>query len=94
MKTQNTNLSGDVTLGDLINKLPPPSILVDTNVIIEAHSTKCWKALVGHHSLDTVEMCIQECDTGNRGSNVRIDTVELGRSLNPKKVGASEIAAL
>ena len=33
-------------------------VLVDTNVIIEAHRTGAWAALVGGYSVETVEECV------------------------------------
>lgn len=35
----------------------PPSILVDTNVIIEAVRTGCWAALTGQLRVETVVAC-------------------------------------
>lgn len=42
------------------------SILMDTNAIIEAHRTRCWKALAGHFRLETVDKCLEESSTGQR----------------------------
>ena len=71
-------------------------VLVDTNVIIESHRHGCWAALVGKFSLDTVQKCVEECETGNQRSRnpVRVDTETLRQSLGPKNVTAADIAAL
>lgn len=39
-------------------------MLVDTNVIIEAHRTGSWRALVGGYRVETVEDCVIETQTG------------------------------
>ena len=39
-------------------------VLVDTNVILEAHAKGCWKVLAGAFQLETVERCITETQTG------------------------------
>ncbi len=60
-------------------------VLVDTNVIIEAHRTTCWRALVDRYVMDTVCRCVEECETGNRNRNaVAIDTARLKVDLKPK----------
>jgi len=41
-------------------------ILLDTNVMIEAHRTSCWKALAQSFRLETVEECCVEAATGDR----------------------------
>ena len=38
-------------------------VLVDTNVIIEAHRTQTWRALVGGHGVKTVGDCVTETQT-------------------------------
>jgi hypothetical protein len=37
---------------------------VDTNVIIEAHRTRTWRALAGGCRVETVEDCVTETQTG------------------------------
>ena len=37
---------------------------MDTNVIIEAHRTQAWRALVGGYGVETVEDCVTETQTG------------------------------
>ena len=73
----------------------PKHVLVDTNVIIEAHRTRCWRALVGHYQMDTVAKCLEECETGNRRRNtVVIDTALLKQELQPKAVTPAMILSL
>ena len=43
---------------------PGVVVLVDTNVIIEAHRTAAWAALVGAYGVETVEDCVTETQTG------------------------------
>lgn len=40
--------------------------MLDTNVIIEAHRARCWKALAQSFRLETVEECCVESATGDR----------------------------
>lgn len=42
-------------------------ILVDTNIIIEAVRTDCWRALSGHYDLVTVAECAVEAQSGVPG---------------------------
>jgi hypothetical protein len=55
------------------------SILVDTNIIIEAVRTRCWNALRSHFSVETVETCLEEALTGDplRSGYVQIDPAQL-----------------
>lgn len=70
-------------------------VLVDTNVIIEAHRTRCWGALVVRYGMDTVCRCVEECETGNRRRNtVEVDTARLSAELMPKVVTPSMILTL
>lgn len=39
-------------------------VLVDTNVIIEAHRTRCWKGISNRYQLETVKMCLDETQHG------------------------------
>lgn len=59
------------------------TILVDTNVILEAHRASCWRALRGAHRLETVETCVMETQTGaqNRRPEQRIDEAVLRADL-------------
>ena len=58
-------------------------VLVDTNVILEAHRTGSWRALTGGYSIETVEDCVTETQTGFQGRRPeqRIDAGELRASL-------------
>ena len=58
-------------------------VLVDANVIIEAHRTRSWPALSGGWRVETVEACLAETQTGFqlRRKEEAIDLVELRRSL-------------
>ncbi len=72
-------------------------VLVDTNVILEAHRTGSWRALTGGYPLETVEDCVYETQAGFqlRRSELRIDAGELRDSLNAvHPVGNSERAGL
>ena len=40
------------------------TVLVDTNVILEAHRTGTWRALTGGYRVETVEECVTETQTG------------------------------
>ena len=34
--------------------------VVDTNVVVECHRTRSWRALAGGYSVETVEDCVAE----------------------------------
>lgn len=65
------------------NVRPDAVVLVDTNVIIEAHRTDAWTALVGAYGVETVEDCVTETQTGyrRRARDQWIDVGELKASL-------------
>ena len=54
---------------------PKQIVLVDTNVILEAHRTGCWKPLAAYFSLHTVAKVVEETQTGyqNRSPEELID---------------------
>ena len=58
-------------------------VLVDANVIIEAHRTRSWRALSGGLRVETVEACVAETQTGfqRRRKEEAIDLAELRSSL-------------
>ncbi len=60
------------------------TVLVDTNVILEAHRTKTWRALTGGYRVETVEECVTETQTGFqlRRPERQIDGVELRDRLS------------
>ena len=55
------------------------TVPVDTNVILETHRTGSWRALTGGYSVETVEDCVTETQTGfrRRRPEHRIDQAEL-----------------
>ena len=59
------------------------SVLVDTNVIFEAHRTASWRALTGGYRVESVEECVTETQTGyqRRRRVQRIDEAELRERL-------------
>lgn len=63
--------------------MPGEVVLVDTNVILEAHRTRSWKTLAARYSLETVEDCVMETQTGaqNRRPDQRIDEAALRSAL-------------
>ena len=62
---------------------PGAVVLVDANVIIEAHRTDTWAALVGAYGVETVEDCVTETQTGyqRRSREQWIEVRSLERSL-------------
>jgi hypothetical protein len=58
-------------------------VLLDTNVIIEAHRVNCWNAIADFYSLETVEKCVEETQTGaqNRSPEENIDQTKLVSTL-------------
>lgn len=72
-------------------------LLLDTNVILEAHRTGTWRALVGGYRVETVEDCVTETQTGfqQRRLEQQIDVAELRDSLGAvHSVGDLERAEL
>ena len=59
------------------------SVLVGTNVILEAHRTDSWRALAGGYRVETVEECVTETQTGFqlRRREEQIDQEELRERL-------------
>lgn len=41
-------------------------ILIDSNAIIEAHRLDCWSPLSSCFRIETVSMCVKECERGNQ----------------------------
>lgn len=58
-------------------------MLVDTNVVIEAHRIGAWRALAGGYRVETVEDCVTETQTGFqlRREELAIASNELRTSL-------------
>src|SRR5574337_102611 len=61
-------------------------VLVDTNVIIEAFRTRCWKAITAHFSIQTVAICCEEALTGDplRPGYISVDPAELTKGLRER----------
>ena len=59
------------------------TVLVDTNVILEAYRTGSWRALTGGYRVETVEDCVAETQTGFqlRKPERQIDPAELRNRL-------------
>jgi len=70
-------------------------ILVDTNVILEAHRCRCWNPLVGGLQVETVEMCIAEAYTGQqrRRDQLIIDPGALRKSFHSVHAVSKSITA-
>lgn len=71
-------------------------VLVDTNTIIECWRLGAWRALSGGYGVETVEICVEETQTGaqNRRPEQRIDLAELRARLKAiHRVGLPELAA-
>lgn len=62
---------------------PRQIVLVDTNVILEAHRTGCWTPLSQYFALHTVSKVVEETQTGyqNRTPEEWIDEAGLRSSL-------------
>lgn len=58
-------------------------VLVDTNVILEAHRTGCWVTISQYFELHTVDKIIEETQTGfqNRSSTQTINETSLRASF-------------
>jgi len=56
---------------------------MDTNVIIEAHRTRCWRAVVNAFNVETVEKCCEEAATGDkrRSGYVVVDVEAVKNSI-------------
>lgn len=68
-------------MSDALDRQSP--VLVDSNVIIEAHRTRSWRALSRGWRVETVEACVAETQTGfqSRRKEETIDAAELRDSL-------------
>jgi|SRR5579863_10366118 len=72
-------------------------VLVDTNVILECWRVNAWKALAGGYSVETVEDCVTETQTGfqRRRDEQRIDQAALTETLQAvNKVSDADTAAM
>ena len=71
------------------------SVLLDANAIMEAHRVGCWAALAGRYTLETVDICFEETQTGfqRRRPEQNIDGTALRASLAAvHPVGLEELA--
>lgn len=68
--------------------------MLDANVIIEAHRTKCWNALVQSYRIETVQECCVEVATGDRRrpGYVEVNIEEFRRVVAVHNVSVEEIA--
>lgn len=68
-------------------------VLVDTNVIIEAHRSRCWAALADFYALATVAKCVEETQTGcqNRSPEQQIDETRLRATLSREPIPVSDL---
>lgn len=71
-------------------------VLVDTNIIIEAFRTRCWKALAARYRIETVEKCCEEALTGDRSRTgyVEVDPRVLRERLAVHRVEPIDLAVL
>jgi hypothetical protein len=58
-------------------------VLVDTNAILECFRVGSWRALASGYSVETVEDCVTETQTGfqRRRAELQIDAAQLQASL-------------
>lgn len=70
-------------------------VLLDTNIIIEAFRTRCWKAITAYYQIETVEKCYEEALTGDRlrPGYVEVDRVALKEKLVIHRVTSIELAS-
>jgi len=71
-------------------------VLVDTNVIIEAHRVQCWRAMVNFFKVETVEKCSEEAATGDkrRAHYVAVDAEEMKKVIAVHAVSLLELAKI
>ncbi len=72
-------------------------VFVDTNVILEAVRTNCWKPLCSRYAVETVDKCIEEARTGDPYDTSRIqvpDTLLASTLLTSHAVDRAQIAEL
>src|SRR5262245_61980680 len=71
-------------------------VLVDTNVIIEAHRVRCWRAIVNFCRVETVEKCCEEAATGDkrRADYVVVNVEEMKKVVAVHAVGLPELAEI
>lgn|SRR5262249_38013491 len=69
-------------------------VLFDTNIVIEAIRSNCWKAITGYFRVATVEKCVEEANTGRlrRRGYVAVGHGDLARLAIIHKVSTLELA--
>ncbi|MFZ2492834.1 MAG: hypothetical protein WA208_15235 [Thermoanaerobaculia bacterium] len=74
----------------------PQTLLVDTNVIIEAVRTGCWRAITGRFVVETVEECTLEAKRGeaDRSGYVVVSDNDISRLALIHIVSEEQRAAL
>ena len=45
--------------------MPGDRVFIDTNIILEAFRTDCWRSVCARFSVETVEKCVEEALTGD-----------------------------
>jgi len=69
-------------------------VYLDSNAIIEAHRTKCWKALANEFELHTVTRCQQEVLAGKRGKgHVEVEADSLKNRITIHHVEQRRVVA-
>lgn len=68
-------------------------LLVDTNLILEAHRCGCWKQIASAFCVETVTKCVEETQTGKQRTDrkVKIDEPALRRSVRVHDVTREEL---
>ena len=71
-------------------------VLVDTNVIIEAHRVRCWRAIINCFRVETVEKCCEEAATGDRrrAAYVAVDVEGMKRMVAVHAVNLTQLAEI
>lgn len=71
-------------------------VLVDTNIVIEAFRSRCWKTIANYYRIETVEKCLEEVSTGDRlrPGYVEVDPALLEEKLVVNRVSTKELASL
>lgn len=72
-------------------------VFADTNVILEAFRTNCWKAISTHFAIETVDKCVEETLTRNPGDprHISVPPEDLNAGLSAQyPVTRKELASL
>lgn len=72
-------------------------VFADTNVILEAFRSNCWRAISSYFAVETVEKCVEETLTGNPSDSryISVSPSQLKADLAAQHpVTRKEIAAL